>query len=434
MKQELVRGIRKALPQSTVKIVEEVYRKSRTKLISAKYGHPAKKLKIIAITGTNGKTTTAGYINEILKQAGKKTALFSTALIEINGQAHVNDLNATVGTVSQMYAFFKKAKKQKVDFVIIEATSHALHQHKLDGLSIEAAVMTNLTQDHLDYHGTMENYAAAKAILFKKNPKYIVLNHDDQWFEYFDKFEAKSEKMNYGQNDDAEAKMENIKLYKRGAETDVTFDHQTKLNVATHLPGEYNLYNATAAAAVCYLMGTEIVDIKLGIANLKQVPGRFERIQNERGFDVVVDYAHTPDAFDKLLDTARAITKNRVIIVFGATGDRDKTKRPIMGKIAAQKADRIFITDEESYNENPDQIRAAIMKGIAEAKGISKTEEIADRRQAIAKALSVARRGDTILVTGMGHEKYRIVDGKRIPWNDKEVVEQILSEQEQAKQ
>lgn len=427
MKQKIVKNVRKLLPPKTVHMLEESYRKGRVKLLSARYGHPGKKIKVIAITGTNGKTTTAGYINEILKKAGYKTALFSTALIEINGETEVNDLNATVGTTRQMQSFFKKAHKYKADYVIIEATSHALYQHKLDGVNIEAAVMTNLTQDHLDYHKTMDSYAKAKSILFKKDPKFIVLNHDDEYFDYFNKFEAQSEKINYGENDDAEAKITNVKLYKKGSEADVVFDHQTTINIATHLPGKYNLWNATAAASVCYLMGVNALDIRLGIANLEAIPGRFERIESDnKKFEVIVDYAHTPDALEKLLQTTKEICKNRVMLVFGACGDRDAIKRPIMGEIAAKYADRILLTDEESYSENPDKIRKEIFEGIKKAKGHRKTEEIADRKEAIAKAISIAKKDDIILVTGMGHEKYRIINDERIPWNDAEVVKELL--------
>lgn len=426
MKKQLVKGARKALPTSAVHQLEENYRKARVKLVSARYGNPAKGLKVIAATGTNGKTTTLNYANEILKEAGYKTAMFTTAVIEVAGDRRINDLNATVALTAQMQQFFLEAKKAHVDFTLLEVTSHALDQHKLDGVPIYAAIMTNLTQDHLDYHKTMDSYAAAKAKLFKLEPEFIVLNRDDEWFDYYDQFPAGSQKITYGKHADAEAKIEHTKLYRKGSEATVVIDHQTKLELATALPGEFNIYNMTAATALAYLLGVSVNGIIEGAANLEAVPGRFERVVEGLEYDVIVDYAHTPDGLEKFLTAAKAITKNRVILVFGATGDRDKIKRPIMGEIAAKLADRIILTDEESYNEDPAGIRAEVLAGIQDAKGGPKTDEIADRREAIKKALSIAKKGDTVLITGMGHEKFRIENGKKIPWNDADVVRELL--------
>jgi len=426
MKQQLVRGVRKVLPAKALRGVEEFYRKGRVRLISARYGHPAKNLKVIAVTGTNGKTTTVNYINEILKEAGLKTAMFSTALIEIGGKRQINDLNATVGTTNRMQEFFRDAKKAEADYVVLEITSHALDQHKLDGVPIEAAVMTNLTQDHLDYHKTMENYAAAKGRLFSGEPKFIVLNRDDEWYDYFNQFLAGEQKITYGENIEADARIDYFKLYKKGSEATIVIDHQTKLHLATALPGKFNVDNMTAAAATAYVLGMKLNDIVEGVANLEGVPGRFERVVEGLGYDVIVDYAHTPDALEKLLEAAKSVTKNRVILVFGATGDRDKGKRPLMGEIAARLADRIVLTDEESYDEDPQVIRDQVRDGIERAQGSAKLTEIPDRREAIAKALSIATKNDTILITGMGHEQFRIINGERLPWNDADVVREIL--------
>ena len=427
MKQKLVKGVRKVLPSGVLHSVEEAYRRGRVQLVSARYGHPAKSLRVIAVTGTNGKTTTVNYINEILKESGFRTAMFSTALIEVAGQTQLNDLNATVGTTARMQQFFADAKRARVDYVVLEITSHALQQHKLDTVPIEVAVMTNLTQDHLDYHKTMENYAEAKGKLFANEPKFIVLNRDDEWFDFFDTFPAGAQKITYGAHDEAEAKIEYVKLYKKGSEARIVIDHQTTLELATALPGQFNVYNMTAAAATAYLLGVKLQDIVEGVANLEGVPGRFERVVEGLGYDVIVDYAHTPDALEKLLEAAQSVTKNRVILVFGATGDRDKGKRPIMGEIAARLADRIMLTDDESYDENPQAIRDEVMAGIEKVGGGAKTTELGDRREAIEKALSIAKKGDTILITGMGHEQFRIVNGERLPWNDGDVVRELTS-------
>jgi len=427
MKDKLVRGVRKVVPHSTLKHVEKAYRKGRVKLVSARYGNPARNLSVIAVTGTNGKTTTANYLNEILKADGRTTAMFTTAVIEVAGERELNELNATVATTARMQQFFRDAKRAGVDHVILEVTSHSLDQHKLDGVPIECAIMTNLTQDHLDYHGTMEHYAEAKGKLFALGPRFIVLNKDDEWFEFFNQFEPGEQKISYGASEAAEAKISRVKLYKRGSEARIVIDHQTKLDLATALPGKFNVYNMTAAVSAAYLFHVSLEAIVDGVANLEEVPGRFERVVDDKPYEVIVDYAHTPDALEQLLEATKAITKNRVILVFGATGDRDKGKRPIMGGIAARLADRIVLTDEESYNEDPEQIRTMVMEGIVDAHGDAKTDEVPDRAQAIEKALSIARSGDTVLVTGMGHEKFRIVAGERLPWNDADVIRELLN-------
>ncbi|QHU91760.1 UDP-N-acetylmuramoyl-L-alanyl-D-glutamate--2,6-diaminopimelate ligase [Candidatus Saccharibacteria bacterium oral taxon 488] len=432
MKATLVKFVRKVLPGGMLRRLENGYRRLRVKLVSARYGNPSKHLRVIAVTGTNGKTTTSCYINEILKEAHFTTAMFTTAVIEVAGKRKLNDLNATVASTARMQRFFRDAKRANVDYVVLEVTSHALDQHKLDGVPIEAAVMTNLTQDHLDYHKTMEEYAAAKGKLFQLHPRFIVLNRDDEWYDYFNQFVASEQKMTYGRSVEAEAKITHVKLYRKGTEADVVLDHQTHLELATNLPGEFNVMNMTAATTLAYLLGVKLEDIQEGVANVEAVPGRFERAVEGLGYDVIVDYAHTPDALEKLLAAARGITKQRVILVFGACGDRDQGKRPIMGEIAARGADRIFLTDEESYNEDPEQIRQMLMEGIERGRGDAKTTEIADRRQAIERALGCAKKGDMVLITGMGHEQYRIVNGQRLPWNDGQVVREIVGRERAA--
>ena len=425
MKDSLVRKVRQVVPASAVRGLEEVYRRGRVHAISARYGYPARDLKVIAVTGTNGKTTVANYVNEIFKAGGFTTAMFTTAVIEINGERKINDLNATVASTDEMQRFFRAARKADVDYVVLEVTSHSLDQHKLATVPIECAIMTNLTQDHLDYHKTMESYAKAKSKLFANQPRFIVLNADDEWYSYFNDYEAGEHKISYGTSSHADCQIRSVKLYKKGSEAQVVFDNQTSLELATALPGKYNVYNMTAAACAAYLMYVKLEAIQEGIANLEGVPGRFEYIPVDKPYEVIVDYAHTPDALEKLLDAVKGITKNRTILVFGACGDRDKGKRPIMGSIAAERADRIFLTDEESYNEDPAQIRRMLMEGIVSAGGAPKTEEIEDRKAAIEKAMKVARAGDTVLITGMGHEQFRIINGEKLPWNDGDVVRDI---------
>lgn len=427
IKNNLAKTVRKALPAGTVKLLEEKYRRTRGKVISTTYGNPARKLRVIAATGTNGKTTTINFLNEILKEAGYKTAMFSTANIEIAGEKQINDTNSTTATVSRLQKFFARAVKADVEFALVEATSHALDQHKFAGVDFEMAIMTNLTQDHLDYHGSMENYAAAKAKLFEMKPRFAVLNSDDEYFEYFDKFEASEQKITYGTSETADARIEKVKLYKKGSEAQITLDTTVKIEAATNLPGKFNVYNMTAAIAAAWLLGVQPEEIQEGVANLEAISGRFERAIEGLPFDVIVDYAHTPDGLEKVLETAKSITKNRVILVFGACGDRDKSKRPIMGEIAIKNADRIFLTDEENYTEDAEKIRAEIKSGMGEKLPAS-VQEIADRREAIKAALRAAQKGDIVLITGLGHEVYRIIDGQKVEWNDAQVAQEVIEE------
>lgn len=430
IKNNLTKTARKVLPKSALVGLEKSYRKSRAKIISARYGNPARDLRVIAVTGTNGKTTTVNFLNEILKEAGYRTAMFSTANIEIAGEQTVNDTNSTTATVARLQKFFRDAKKADVEFALIEATSHALDQYKFEGVPIEMAIMTNLTQDHLDYHKTMENYAAAKAKLFEMNPNLVVLNADDEWFDYFNNFATESQKITYGEGESADVKIEKFKLYKKGSEAKLRIDNNVELEIATNLPGEFNIYNMTAAAAGAYLLGISLKDIQEGIANLEGVSGRFEYATPGLPFDTIVDYAHTPDALEKLLKSAKEISKNRTILVFGACGDRDREKRPIMGKIAQDLADRIIITDEENYTEDATQIREEIISGISKKneKLPANIQEIPDRKEAIRKALQIAGKGDIVLITGLGHEVYRVIDGEKTPWNDTQIVREIAQE------
>jgi UDP-N-acetylmuramoyl-L-alanyl-D-glutamate--2,6-diaminopimelate ligase len=246
----------------------------------------------------------------------------------------------------------------------VEATSHALDQYKFAGIKFEMAIMTNLTQDHLDYHKTMDNYAAAKAKLFASEPKFIVLNSDDEWFDYFNQFPAGEQKITYGTNAQADVRIAGAKLYKKGSEARIVIDNNVELEAATNLPGKFNIYNMTAAISAAYLLGISLEDIQNGVANLENIAGRFERPVENLPFEVIVDYAHTPDGLEKLLEAAKAITKERTILVFGACGDRDRAKRPLMGEIAKRLADRVILTDEENYTEDAAQIRREIAAGM----------------------------------------------------------------------
>lgn len=418
--------VRKVLPQGATRLAEESYRRSRRVLTHARYGFPARNARVIAVTGTNGKTTTCMMINAILKSAGFKTAMFTTAIIEVAGKAEPNLRHTTVPVTADLLNFFRKARRADVDFIVLEVTSHALHQHKLRGIPIEVAVMTNLTQEHLDYHGTMERYAAAKARLFNgyMQPTYCVLNHDDEWFNYFSK-QSIGACTSYGQKGGTDVKISALKLTPNGTDFELEIDGK-KTPVHLNLVGEFNVYNAVAAAAGTNVLGITPEKIAKGLATLTAVPGRMENVSAGQNFTVLVDYAYTPDALEKSLKTVRAISNGKILLVFGATGDRDKTKRPVMGEVAARHADRLFLTDDETYTEDPTAIRKEVMAGIIKAKGQKKTTEVDDRREAIKLAFKEAKKGDVVLLTGIGHQDYRNMGGKKLPWDERKIAKELL--------
>lgn len=418
--------LKRLLPQDVLRSLVNPYHWCEALLANVRYGFPSRGMYVVMVTGTNGKTTTTSFIASILKAAGHRVGVCSTAYFEIAGERIANDLNFTVTNPFKLQAMLADMKRAKVTHLVLEVTSHALAQHRVWGIPCEVAVMTNLTQDHLDYHKTMENYAAAKGKLFARRPRLIVLNRDDQWFDYFNQFEAAEQKMTYGTDKAADCRITRVNLRKDGSDVRLVVDGQTDIDFTTQLAGKFNVYNAAAAATATYLMHVDIDAIKKGLISLDLVPGRMERVPSDKPYDVIVDYAHTPDALQNVLETLKHLTKNRLIVVFGATGDRDKGKRPIMGQVVAGLADKIFVTDDETYTEDAGSIRSMIMDGIHEAHAEAKTEEVPDRRTAIEKALSIARRNDTIIVTGMGHEQYRIMNGVREPWNDAKVVKELL--------
>jgi UDP-N-acetylmuramoyl-L-alanyl-D-glutamate--2,6-diaminopimelate ligase len=279
----------------------------------------------------------------------------------------------------------------------------------------EVAVLTNISQDHLDYHGTMARYVAAKQRMFAHNPKLQVLNADDKYYASFAKLAAQ-ERTSYGLNRGQVRALE-VKLGSSGSDFRLG-DELVHLN----LPGQYNVYNALAAAAVGKGLGIPAAQVKAGLEALESVPGRMELIDGGQKFTVVVDYAHTPDALENLWSTLKASTKGRLIVVFGATGDRDRTKRPIMAAIAGKLADVIILTDEEPYTEDPLQIITELETGL---KG-QKYEVEPDRRAAIAKAFALAKAGDVVTLTGLGHQKYKVVGEQHLPWDDRDVAREEL--------
>lgn len=418
--------VRKVLPAGSVKAAEETYRKSRIRAMQTRYGYPARDLQVIAITGTNGKTTTCTLMNAMLKSAGYKTAMFTTASVEVAGEYEPNTRHTTVPKTADLLQFLQRAKNAEVDYVVLEVTSHALHQHKVLNIPIEVAVMTNISQDHLDYHGSMEEYVAMKARLFNNylQPMYCVLNSDDAKYNYFAK-QSVGLVTSYGVKRNAEVVLSAVETDVSGTQFTLKINGK-KAQVNLNLIGDFNAYNAAAAAGAGAVLGLSAAQISKGLASLDKVPGRMQVVDTKTNYNVIVDYAVTSDALEKSLQTLRTLTNNRILLVFGATGDRDTDKRPKMGKVAAAYADKIFLTDDETYTEDPAQIRKQVLAGIKEAKGVKKTKEIGDRKKAIAAALREAKKGDIVLCTGIGHQDARNMGGKLVTWDEVGVIKKAL--------
>lgn len=417
--------IKELLPGGVRYRVSNAYHWIMSLAANIRYGFPSQSAQVVMVTGTNGKTTTVAAIAEVLKASGHKVGVVSTAFYGFGDTTEPNTSNRTVDDVFVLQHLLSRMRRAGCDFLVIEVTSMALVQHRLWGVPCDVAVMTNLSQDHLDYHGSMERYAAAKGRLLARQPRLIVLNRDDQWYDFYNKYPAKERKVSYGTHDNATIRITNVQLHKDGSDVTLQLDGNTTMTYHTNLPGKFNVYNTAAAASAGYFLHVEPEQISQGIAALTVVPGRMEQVDAGQRFGVFIDYAHTPDALQNLFETLRSLTKGRVFVVFGATGDRDKSKRPKMGDIAARLADRVVVTDDEPYSENPAVIRAEVLSGVAQA-DMHKVTEVGDRRQAIRTALTQARAGDVVVVTGMGHEQFRIIKGQRQPWNDAAVVHELL--------
>jgi len=392
------------------------------------YGFPAKNMKVIGITGTNGKTTTSFLVHKMLTAAGYKTGLMTTVAWGVGDDVRPQTEHMTNVPVPLLMKRLKQMKRQGVEWLVLETTSHALVQNRTWGVPYSIGVLTNISQDHLDYHKTMQRYIAAKQKLFKlvqRNKKGLqigIANADDVNGPDFAGLTAHP--VLYG-IEGGDVRATNVKLSARGVEYDVVTETE-RLHIKTHLPGNFNIYNTLAAVSVGLSVGLQPRKIEQGIGALTGVAGRMERIDEGQAFAVVVDYAHTPDALANVLEALRQATSGKLSVVFGATGDRDKSKRPLMGKVVAELADRVYLTDDETYTEDPETIRQAVLAGIVEAGDQSKTDVIADREEAIKKAFHEAKAGDTVLLAGIGHQDYRAMGGQKMAWDERQVARKLL--------
>jgi len=375
---------------------------------AARCGWPGKKLYLIGVTGTDGKTTTCTLIYEILKAAGFKAGLLTTVVAKIGDEEIDTGLHTTNPGPEILQPLLKKMLEAGVTHAVMEVTSHGLDQNRLRGCDFKIGVLTNITHEHLDYHKTMQNYVKTKAKLFE-GVEWAILNGDIPEFENF-KFEIR--------NLNKFAARANLKLK-------ISNYTKTKLrDISPALAGEYNKYNIAAAEVVAKILDIRYQILEEVVKNFAGVPGRREEVQAGQKFRVMVDFAHTPNALEQVLKSLRqAQGKHKLILVFGCTGERDKAKRPMMGEIAGRLADIVIVTSDDTRRESQDEIAKQIMAGIPRPGGIF---VINDRREAIKKAISLAKPGDTVLLAGKGHEESLLIGTTEIPWSDKEVARTII--------
>lgn len=395
--------------------------------VSAKfYDYPSRKLFMVGVTGTNGKTSTCYLSKSILSFGGKKTAILGTIVQRIGGK----DISAGMTTFEahRLQKILSDIVNEGMDAVVMEASSHALELKRVDEVDFDVAVFTNLTQDHLDFHKDMNGYLQAKIKLFAglgtyKNPVYAIVNADDP---ASDKIihSTKAEVITYAVNNNADIKIKSYQSTPQGLSFVVSVYNKDEIEINLQLLGDYNLYNALSAIGVGVSQGLSLDIIKKGLEQVDSVPGRFDRVNCGQDFVVVVDYAHTPDALERVLTAARKLTKGRLITVFGCGGDRDKTKRPIMGETATSLSDYTIVTSDNPRTEDPMQIISNILDGIKSGE----YEVIPDRRSAIKRAISIAKSGDFVVIAGKGHENYQIIGTNKIHFDDKEIASEFLRE------
>ena len=385
------------------------------------YGHPSERLCTVGITGTNGKTTVSFMLREIFKAAGRRPGLLGTVRYEIGDR--VIPAARTTPESADLQSMLAQMERAGCDSAIMEVSSHALAQHRVDGVLYDAAIFTNLTQDHLDYHGTFEEYFLAKSRLFNQIRRFAVINRDDTWGKRLlaDKNVLEG-LVSYGFEEGAQVRGINAVSDTNGSRMKV-FSPWGGAEISLKLIGRFNLYNALAAFAAAAALGISVETIAKALAGMECVPGRLEPVENKKGRRVFVDYAHTDDALLNVLETLRDITPGRLIAVFGCGGNRDKGKRSLMGKVAARLADYSIITNDNPRNEIPEKIAADIAGGFDSER---KYEIVLDRKAAIARGLELTGKKDILLIAGKGHETYQEFNGAIFPFDDREAVREAL--------
>lgn len=405
-------------------------RRALSQLAVRFFGTPVNSLCMIGITGTNGKTTTAYLLESILIAAGKQPGVIGTINYRCSGQ--VLEAPVTTPESLDLMETLRGMADRSVTHVVMEVSSHSLDQGRVQDCPFEAAVFTNLSRDHLDYHQTMEAYFEAKARLFGPSggggghrPTYAVINADDPRGQDLIRM-TKAQVVTYGMGAACDIRAEALQVSREGVKARLVTPAGAT-DIASPLIGEHDIYNIMAAAGAAYAMGMSLDSIRSGLGLLKRVPGRLEMVSNRRGLALIVDYAHTPDALSKALKAVRGLTAGRVITVFGCGGDRDRGKRVEMGRVAGRESDRVFITSDNPRTEDPAAIAAQIEAGVIES-GIKEYVLDLDRKRAIHRAIQMADDTDLVLIAGKGHETYQIIGSEKRPFDDRAVAAEAANE------
>lgn len=448
--------LRKHLPYSVILWSHEL----RAIWAVIRFGFPARGMLVIGITGTKGKTTSTHFVTSILEAAGHKVGMVTTINFKIGDKEWSNEENKSSLPPHQLQKLLRDMRRAGCTALVIEVTSHGLMQHRVWGIPFRHVGLTNITHDHLDYHPTWEHYRDTKLRLFLwKSLKSISVNGNDPSAELFLQKSKARIRSSFGLSEcpvfpGATSTLLATRVSTNSGGSSFTLVNGVEeLRATLQLAGRFNIENALCAAAICLNMNIPLSIIAEGLHNLTAVAGRLEKIETKKGFSIMIDYAHTPDSLEKLYSTLREDVRGRMIAVLGSCGDRDRTKRPIMGAIAARFCDYVFVTDEEPYTEQPEAIIEEVAKGVPRGRPLFQSSnhrsgrmerpilkkendsgerewwwKVADRREAISRAIDLGKLDDIILVTGMGAQNFKIVGDKKVPWNDRQVIESLLTE------
>jgi len=409
-------------PKGVKKIIVKDARSAVPVIAGNFYSKPWKRLKMLGVTGTNGKTTITYLIESIVKAAGEEAGVIGTINYRVRDKV-TPAKNTTPGPLG-LASFLADVRSLGVRYAVMEVSSHSLDQGRVDEILFDIGIFANITSDHLDYHKTAAKYFRAKANLFERLKKNgaAVLNSDDRKVASL-KRSIKNTVVTYGIDKKADIKAKDIKLSLTGSSFTVVMPRGC-FNIHTKLIGRHNISNILAAIAASYALGIKREACIKGIVSFLAVPGRLEEVNAGQSFKVLVDYAHTEDALFNILSLLREVAKRRIITVFGCGGDRDRSKRPLMGKVACKFSHRVVITSDNPRFEEPQAIIDEIEKGVKNY--FSNYDIVTDRRQAIEKAIGIARSGDIVIIAGKGHENYQIIKDRVMPFDDREVARQIL--------
>jgi UDP-N-acetylmuramoyl-L-alanyl-D-glutamate--2,6-diaminopimelate ligase len=380
---------------------------------------PSRRLRVVGVTGTNGKTTTAFLVRRLLEAAGEQCALIGTVKTVVGGRNE--ELPGTTPEAIDLQAAFARMLDAGDRACAIEVSSIALELHRADAVHFAASIFTNLTQDHLDFHPSMEAYFAAKRRLFEAEPGIPVVNLDDEYGRSL--AAGLAEPVTYAVDREADYTARDVRFTLTGARFVLSCAEGDR-EVQSPLPGRFNVSNVLGALAAVHRLGVPLATIAAAMPDIEPVPGRFQPVDEGQPFAVLVDYAHTPDSLENVLATARALTGGRLICVFGCGGDRDRGKRPQMGKIAARLADIVLVTSDNPRSEDPEAIVADVLSG---AVGTAEVEALVDRREAVGRAIELAGEGDVVVIAGKGHEQgQEFADGAKLPFDDVRVAQEAL--------